>query len=320
MTDPATALRRRLARFARAHPRLHAAAHPPYLYLRRLLRRRELNRHGAVRDAEAGNGLLREAILSGGPHGIAKIGSLEAEALTCFLRQTGYPPLLMEQLVTNVGLFPGTPESIDRFCAAYLAALARIDLLAVWGQPGEAGILRRAEAVPRTLLHIDSFEPWYHPDPWSGALAGRRVVVLHPFAATIERQYARRRAVWGDCAILPDFDLRTVRMPLSPALAPPEHGSWQDQFDHLIGAIEARPYDVLIAGAGGISLPVAAHACAAGKVGFHMGGLTQILFGILGRRWEASPAVAARRNAAWVRPSGDEAPATVRKVEQGCYW
>ncbi|WP_232630421.1 hypothetical protein [Methylobacterium sp. Leaf118] len=323
MTSPATALRRRLARFLRAHPRLHDAAHPPYHYLRRLLRRRELNQHGSVRDAEAGNGLLREAILSGGPHGIAKIGSLEAEALTSFLAQTGYPPLLMEQLVTNVGLFPGTPDSIDRFCEAYLAALARIDLLAVWGQPGEAEILRQApvpEAAPRALLHIDSFEPWYHRDPWSGALSGKRVVVLHPFAATIERQYARRREVWENREILPEFDLRTVRMPLSPALAPPRYGSWHEQFDHLLGEIESRPYDVVIVGAGGISLPVSAQACASGKVGFHMGGLTQILFGILGRRWEKSAAVAAQRNVAWVRPSGDEAPATARKVEQGCYW
>lgn len=324
MTAPSSDLRRRLARFVRERPRLHAAVHPPYLYLRRLLRQGELNRHGAMRDAQGGNAIIRDAILSGAPHGVAKIGSLEAEALTCFLGQTGYSPLLMEQLVTNVGLFPGTPDSIDRFCAAYLAALAHIDLLAVWGQPGEAAIVRCAPAAftaaPRELLHIDSFEPWYHQDPWSGALAGKRVVVLHPFAATIERQYARRREVWGDRDILPDCDLRTVRMPLSPALAPSTFGDWQEQFDHLVGEIESRPYEILIAGAGGISLPMAALACARGKVGFHMGGLTQILFGVLGRRWEKSPFIMAQRNDAWVRPSGEEAPAAARKVEQGCYW
>ncbi|WP_375454043.1 hypothetical protein [uncultured Methylobacterium sp.] len=324
MNTPAAGLRRHLARFFRQHPRLHATAHPSYQYLRRLLRRRELSQHGAVRDAGAGNELLRDAIQGGGPHGIAKIGSLEAEALVCFLGRTGYPPLLMEQLVTNVGLFPGTPDSIDRFCDAYLAALARIDLLAVWGQPGEAEILRRvpppAEVPPRTLLHIDSFEPWYHAHPWSRALADKRVVVLHPFAATIERQYARRREVWGSRAILPDFDLRTVRMPFSPALAPSRYGSWHEQFDHLVGEIASRPCDVVIVGAGGISLPVAAWACTQGKVGFHMGGLTQILFGILGRRWEKSAIITAQRNDAWVRPSGAEAPAAASKVEQGCYW
>ncbi|MCJ2132196.1 hypothetical protein [Methylobacterium sp. E-045] len=324
MNVPPPDLRRRVARFFRERPRLHAAAHPPYLYLRRLLRRRELGRHGTVRDARGGNAILRAAILSGAPHGIAKIGSLEAEALTCFLGQSGYSPLLMEQLVTNVGLFPGTSDSIDRFCASYLAALEHIDLLAVWGQPGEAEILSRAPAAftasPRELLHIDSFEPWYHDAPWSGALAGKRVVVLHPFAATMERQYARRREIWGDRGILPDCELRTVRMPLSPALVPSMFGHWQDQFDHLVGEIESRPYDVVIAGAGGISLLVAARACAQGKVGFHMGGLTQILFGILGRRWDKSAFIMAQRNAAWVRPSGEEAPATTRKVEQGCYW
>lgn len=315
-------LRRRCARYVRSRPQLHAALHPPYMGLRRLLRTRELARHGAVLDAGAGNARIRDAILSGTPHGIAKIGSLEAEAMCAFLGGGGYSPLLLEQLGTNVGLFPATAASVDAFCAAYASALGRIDLLAVWGQPGEAAVLRRApEPSPaRTLMRIDSLEPWYHPAPWSEALAGRRVVVLHPFAATIERQYRRRRDIWTDGRVLPDFDLRTVRMPLSPALAPPRFPDWEAQFRAVMAEVETSPYDVLLVGAGGISLLAAAHARDGGRIGFHMGGLTQILFGIMGRRWDASPFIAQRRNASWTRPEGDEAPRAAVKVEQGCYW
>lgn len=315
-------LRRLCARYVRGHARLHAALHPPYIGLRRGLRRIELARHGARLDAAGGNARIRDCLLAGTPAGVAKIGSLEAEAMTAFLGGTGYSPLLLDQLHTNVGLFPPTAASVDRFCDAYAAALGGIDLLAVWGQPGEAAILRRAPAPPRprTLMHIDSLEPWYHAAPWSAALAGRRVVVLHPFAATIARQYRRRREIWGDDGVLPDFHLRTVRMPLSPALAPPRHRDWEARFRALMDEVEAAPHDVLLVGAGGISLIAAARARAAGRVGIHMGGLTQILFGVLGRRWEGSAFLSGRRNAAWTRPSGEEAPETAVRVEQGCYW
>lgn len=316
-----TALRRRLARFFRHHPALHRAVHPPYHALRRSIRRWRLHRYGAHlnTDPQAGNAVIREAILSGRPHGIGKIGSLEAEALSCFLRKTGYPDILREQLLTNVGLFPATPASIDAFCQAYLDAVPRIDILAAWGNPGEGEILRHVPAA-RSLVHITALEPWYFAEPWSGALAGKRVVVLHPFATSIETQYLRRDEIWRAAGVLPSFHLRTVRMPLSPALAQSPYDTWQDQLHAVISQIEAAPYDVVLVGAGGISLLVAAHAAARGKVGFHLGGLTQILFGILGRRWEKSELLMKHRNHAWTRPAGDEAPAAAIKVEQGCYW
>jgi hypothetical protein len=45
-----------------------------------------------------------------------------------------------------------------------------------------------------------------------------------------------------------------------------------------------------------------------------------VLFGIIGKRYEASRSLAGRRGTAWTRPSGAESPSTVIKVEQGCYW
>ena len=84
--------------------------------------------------------------------------------------------------------------------------------------------------------------------------------------------------------------------------------------------MSSRAFDVAIVGAGAWSLPLTAHARALGRIGIHMGGATQILFGIRGARWDDHPVIAGFYNEAWVRPGPGERPAAHEAVEGGCYW
>ena len=53
-----------------------------------------------------------------------------------------------------------------------------------------------------------------------------------------------------------------------------------------------------------------------------MGGATQILFGIRGRRWEVeyTDTIVPLFNPYWVRPLPEETPEKAASVESGCYW
>jgi hypothetical protein len=77
-------------------------------------------------------------------------------------------------------------------------------------------------------------------------------------------------------------------------------------------------YDVALIGAGAYGLPLAAHAKASGAVGVHLGGITQMLFGIYGARWEKQ--YRHHINDAWERPDPHKRPPGYKKVEGGCYW
>ena len=57
-----------------------------------------------------------------------------------------------------------------------------------------------------------------------------------------------------------------------------------------------------------------------GKCAIHMGGATQIFFGIKGKRWYDFPKVKALFNEYWINPSDDERPEGLEKVEGGTYW
>jgi hypothetical protein len=67
-------------------------------------------------------------------------------------------------------------------------------------------------------------------------------------------------------------------------------------------------------------LPLSAYVKSLGKISIHIGGGTQILFGIRGKRWDDMPEVASLYNEHWVRPAGTERIQYPEKVEEGCYW
>jgi hypothetical protein len=314
-------IRRRAAAGFRRYPKLWNFLNPSYRATRdglNELRLRAASRGEMIFDATQGNDAVRSVMESGHPAALGKIGSLEAEVADCFLKGRGYSEILRRQMLDNVGVHPTDPATLDAFCACLVDAADHLDVLAARGHPGEMDIVRRVRG--RTLVRLQSYESWLYQRPWSAALEGKRVLVITPFAQSVRAQFLRRSQVWRDPSVLPEFDLRVVRMPLSPGLVTPQHKDWRERLDDILQQCESAPYDVLLVGAGGLSLPLVAHAKARGKVGFHLGGHMQILFGVMGKRWDKDRVLLGLQTDAWVRPSGDEAPSTVTKVEQGCYW
>jgi hypothetical protein len=318
-------LRRQISQFVRDRPLLWTTLNPPYYRVRtqaQTMRMRLRYGQGYEPDWSAGNEIIRGLLRAGKACGIAKVGSLEAEAVQLYLRRAAgaqWDPILRRQMLDNVGIFPPTDPFLDGFCRDYLQALPSISVLGVLGGPGERELLSQPGA-PNRFIRWQSLEPWYFDDPWTAELAGRRVVVVHPFADTIQAQYRRRTEVWDNPKLLPDFDLRTVKMPLSAGLVPSHYPDWRAQFDALIAEVDSAPFDVMLVGAGGVSLLFVAHAAKTGRIGVHLGGGTQVLFGIQSRRFDKDPLIMKRMNASWTRPSAAETPETRVKVEQGCYW
>jgi hypothetical protein len=273
---------------------------------------------------QEGNDLLAQLIHK--PGAVGKIGDSELRGLRRYMshadksgRCTSWGRSAIN-LYRNAGVYPPDPEIFSRFCTEYFNALSQLDVLAVWFRPREANVQRRY-APNVKLVSLTSLEPYYHQRPWSAQLAGKRVVVVTPFAQTIERQYQRREQIWAaKPQVLPEFHLRTVRCPLSAALEEPVYPDWFAALDAMKRKMAEEPFDVAIVGAGAWSIPLAVHAKSLGAWGIHLGGPTQILFGVLGGRWDANADICAFQNDAWARPSTEEKPNTFRKIENGCYW
>ncbi len=271
--------------------------------------------------ATEGNQILKELILSGRPFCAGKIGNSEHWALVNHL--SGIPQWSREVIYfTTVlaGVFPADMETLHNFAEVFYSCLDKVDLSAKWLKLDEE-ILRSKNAAI-ILTELRGLEPYYHQDPWSRALAGKKVMVLSPFADTIQKQYIKRESIWNKMSILPEFDLEPVRTPLSHYLEKSLYKDWFEGLDDLQKRITASDSEIVITGCGAWSLPLAAYAKTVGKQAIHLGGPTQILFGIKGRRWDLHEVIATYCNSNWVRPSAKETPdrEKTKLVENGCYW
>jgi hypothetical protein len=278
-----------------------------------------------ILDPQAGNDRLAALIHHSGAAG--KIGGTEMKLLRVYLRRRDASDVChsfghyAHWAYVSSGIYPPDPATLSRFCREYALTLGGIDLLAVWFNFGEAAARRRY--APRAMLsELTALEPYYHERPWSAQLAGKRVVVVSPFEKSIRAQYQRRQEVWAKKpAVLPEFDLRTVRCPqLAGLIEEPEFPDWFAALDALKRQMAALPFDVALIGAGAWSIPLAVHARELGSFGIHLGGAMQLLFGIMGARWDSNREINALRNDAWTRPLDEERPRKFRLQENGSYW
>jgi hypothetical protein len=266
-------------------------------------------------------------VVSSDPHAIGKLGSVELGALRKYLdtRDLGGAVELTEihrqVLFTNAGVFPNTYETLERYAHLIIKeVLPEISGMVVWFNIGEANIVK-SYCSNYTLIRLGSLSSYLWSFPWTKSLAGKKVLVVHPFVETIRQQYSKRSHLWpNNPEILPDFDLDTLHVPMSPALVPPKHKDWFKSLDILKDVMSSKNFDVALIGAGAYSLPLVVHAKKLGRKGIHTGGETQFFFGIKGGRWDKNPFYSKYYNEHWIRTLPEESPPNNIIVEDGCYW
>ncbi len=217
------------------------------------------------------------------------------------------------RMSNNAGFSPASRAGLERFGQQMLADMEQIDVLGSWLAEEALFRCRYPEAK---IVPLRDLEPFQNPRPWSAGLSGQRVLVVHPFEQSIRTQYSKRRVLFEDPDTLPDFDLKTIKAVQSSVQIPSEYSDWFDAFESMCDEIEKTEFDVAIIGAGAYGMPLASFVKRIGKKAVHLGGASQLLFGIKGKRWDDR----GMYNEHWTRPLAAEVPRNAQKVEGGCYW
>lgn len=280
---------------------------------------------------------IMEALNSDRPFMVARFGSTEMNAIANYIGVRDNPHSVwryligditewwwqmtsINQLQSHSGFFPITESNVVRFCELMIKDARQIDILGSW-LPLEStisGDLQRAKK-----FWLGNLEPYYTDSfnkmNWTYALKGKRVLVVHPFTETIKKQYAIKDKLFLNPDFLPEFELLTVKA-IQSLGGNCSFSSWFDALDWMKGEMDRLDYDICILGCGAYGLPLAAHAKRTGHKAIHLGGATQLLFGIRGRRWDSQEQYKNLFNKYWVRPDTNETPSTANAVEGGCYW
>lgn len=269
--------------------------------------------------------IIAEWILSGKSFMVARFGSVE---LRCTAegelhekkKENTFSQKTWKSMGNNAGLFPVTETNLVRFASCMKECCTQVDLLGVWFMPMEDYMLCNY-MKETSITRLGALEPYHFSNPWTRALQGKKVLVIHPFAETIQRQYERRESIWKTKEVLPQFELQIIKAVQSAAGEQDERfEDWFEALEYMKSEISKREFDIAIIGCGAYGFPLAAYIKELGKQAIHLGGATQILFGIKGKRWENDLRVSQYFNEFWVRPSEEETPKNRNSVEGGCYW
>lgn len=287
------------------------------------------------------NDFIRNSITVGRPFMVARFGSIELNsALYPYLlssplikryrlflqhripfirKNNSYAESLIGPLCNNAGFFPNDISLLDKFSSVMQNDVPLMDCCCCCEWEDE-GLFDELFSSNMLYARLEDMEPYDYNNPWSAALKGKRVLVIHPFIESIKKQYSKKELLWEDRNVLPAFELKTIKAVQSIAGEKTQFTNWFEALDSMKSQMNEIDYDIAIIGCGAYGFHLAAHAKRTGHMAIHLGGATQILFGIKGKRWEGIPAVSKFFNDYWAVPSPNEVPMNSKSVEDGCYW
>ena len=227
------------------------------------------------------------------------------------------------------GIFPENKETAKKFSIRYLNDIPDVDLLGSFQYYEKFMPLR----YDLQRVHLETMYPFFVDYPWTRALHGKKVLVIHPFEESIRYQYDKRKLLFENADVLPDFRLITLKAIQSAAGIKIPFNNWFEALEYMENEIYKIDFDICIIGCGAYGLPLAAYIKRMGKKAIHLGGGTQLLFGIRGKRWENKnygmeynipglfqKSYSSLFNKNWIKPLSVDTPRTANKIDGACYW
>ena len=230
---------------------------------------------------------------------------------------------MLNQMQQWSGFFPPTQGKIEQFCELMLEDMKEVDVLGSWLEYENYFEKELKDVSKVKFIYL---EPFWSNNPWTKALAGKKVLVIHPFINSITNQYKKRQLIFPN-GLLPDFELITIQAVQSVAGEKTPYSDWFEALNFMKSEIDKVDFDICLVGAGAYGFPLAAYVKKIGKKAVHLGGALQLLFGIMGSRWQQGNYIKEVKetcpdfyNNFWVFPSNDEIPSNANSVENACYW
>ena len=287
------------------------------------------------------NDTLSEMIRNDKPFWMARYGHTEMRFINSVLYkryidgkntpENASEDVALKQLCNNAGFFPVDISLGEKYVDKVIEAASNIDIHAMWDLWMEEYMLDAYEKDAAVSCWKD-FAPYYlrkrdNIVPWVSALEGKKVLVVNPFADSITKQYEDNRQnifkkIFDSDVILPKFELICLKaVQTSGGTNDERFENWFEALDYMVEECKKIDFDIALIGCGAYGFLLANEIKKMGKSAIQSCGCTQMLFGVLGKRWtEDNVLMSEVVNEFWVRPGINERPQGLNNVESGCYW
>ena len=238
-----------------------------------------MSKRNDIQQTESGKCCKSNEVQSGKPFFVCRFGNTELSIMTSVLKNriVGSSPEndarwkeWFERSCDVSGFFPNDISITEPFTDLMLECCKEVDMLAMWHLHMEDYVIE--EYLPQAdITFLFHLEPWLAKNPWSAALKGKKVLLIHPFEDTIKSQYVKRELLFPGREVLPEFELKTLKAVQTLA------GSTDDRFENWFQALDYMyqeamkiDFDIAIIGCGAYGFPLGAKLKKAGKQAIHL--------------------------------------------------
>ena len=289
----------------------------------------------SILDIKASNNVIIDLIHKNQPFTIVRLGIGSETYMTLEYVHTGkinkrylHPELLT---LYNAGIYTRDKDlkKMELYCKFYDMSIKNSDILASFVAPNMVQIQNYfSNKYSINQIHSRSLEPFYammdNEIPWTHHLKGKKVLVIHPFVKSFQKQLNNNFQMFKNTGIfLPDQEFVFYKT-FQTIAGNHIHDSWVETFNIMCNDIKNLDFDIALLGCGGYGLPLCNYIKKSlKKSAIYIGGGLQLLFGVTGKRWDTNENIQKiiRENGCeFIRPSQDEQCDNLRTIEGGCYW
>ena len=242
------------------------------------------------------------------------------------------PLRILHTLSNNAGIYNVTKENYKEYCSLCTEAIKRSAYLAAFQNTNINNIQviqsYFTDKFKLNNVHSRILEPFYcileNDTPWSHCLKNKKILIVHPFIDSIKIQLKNNFRMFKDKHIFLPEQQFTFYKTYQTLAGNHIHSSWKETYDIMCNDIKKLDFDIALLGCGGYGLPLCNYIYTnMKKSAIYVGGGLQLLFGVMGKRWENNEMwkkIIKENNTIFIKPSGDEIICNKKLVENACYW
>jgi hypothetical protein len=274
------------------------------------------------------NHFLTNLIKEDKPFTVLRLGSIESTiALSVVLKKN----INMHDIFVlgrNAGIYCRGPQDIIKYGNLYNLAIKNADGLSCFEDlcASQQNIYIKKHKIP--ALNFKVIEPFYsileNIVPWSYYLKDKRILIINPFVDSFKEQQHNNFKIFKNKNIFHPDQKFIFYKAYNTAAGNHLHSSWLQTFNIMCNDIEKIDFDIALLGCGGYGLPLCNFIKTyLNKSAIYIGGGLQLLFGVMGKRWENTDLwkkIIKENNCKFIRPNNHEKIQNSNTIEGGCYW
>ena len=235
----------------------------------------------------------------------------------------------LKMLSNNAGIY-NINKTLITYLEQYIEGIKNSSALAVFI---DAIITEQTYFINKfniSAIHYQVIEPFYccleNIKPWTHYLIDKKVLIICPFITSMQKQLDNGFQIFKDIdkKIFLDNQQFVFYKSFQTSAGNHIHKDWLETFTIMCNDIKNLDFDIALLGCGGYGLPLCNYIkTQLNKSAIYIGGGLQLLFGVMGGRWENNhmwKQIIQKNDTKFIKPSGDEILNNYRNIEGGCYW